>query len=151
MWIRYHVPVNGLEIKDILCYFYNSVDTGANQPGSGLGITDCTVWLSLVAILLIFSCWAIHVNLFKWEKPSFQWLKIRWLLGKKVFKKKEANISRKTEKTATKQSDLDYAKSLLKNMIYPRMGTIAYIANVDYRLSFADQGKQTSVVHFRLQ
>jgi hypothetical protein len=31
------------------------------------------------------------------------------------------------------------------------MGTLAETANVDYRLSFADQGKQTSVFRFRLQ
>jgi hypothetical protein len=31
------------------------------------------------------------------------------------------------------------------------MGTFAETANVDYRLSFADQGKQTFVLRFRLQ
>jgi hypothetical protein len=31
------------------------------------------------------------------------------------------------------------------------MGTFAEIAIVDYRLSFADQGKQTSIFRFRLQ
>jgi hypothetical protein len=29
------------------------------------------------------------------------------------------------------------------------MGTIAETAIIDYHLSFADQGKQTSVFHFR--
>jgi hypothetical protein len=31
------------------------------------------------------------------------------------------------------------------------MGTFAETANVDYRLSFADQGKQTAIFHFRLR
>jgi hypothetical protein len=31
------------------------------------------------------------------------------------------------------------------------MGTFAVTAIIDYCLSFADQGKQTSIFHFRLQ
>jgi hypothetical protein len=33
---------------------------------------------------------------------------------------------------------------------YTKMGTLAETSIVDYRLSFADQGKQTSVFRFRL-
>jgi hypothetical protein len=36
------------------------------------------------------------------------------------------------------------------NLLLSKMCAFAETAIVDYRLSFADQGKQTSVIHFRL-
>jgi hypothetical protein len=48
--------------------------------------------------------------------------------------------------TVSQQSTIQFGtKPINERFTWPQMGMFAETVNVDYRLSFADQGKQTSV------